>query len=72
MMPDKAIRAALRLAIDALKDYRRRNFSVGHNLFIREIDSVTTKRDHESYERYSAAIETLEKLRKGDSNVAIS
>jgi hypothetical protein len=63
-MADKALRAALRLAIDALKDYRRRNFAIGHNLFIRGIDMISTKRDHESYMRYSAAIETIEKLRK--------
>jgi hypothetical protein len=58
-MADKALRPALRLAIDALKDYRRRNFAIGHNLFIRGIDMISTKREHESYMRYSAAIETI-------------
>jgi hypothetical protein len=60
----KLIRSALNLAIAALKDYRRRHFAIGHNAFMKGQVFIFTERDHQSYERYSQAIETLEKLKK--------
>lgn len=54
------INAALRLAIAALKDYRRRHFAIGHHAFMKGQVLIFTERDHESYERYSKAIEVIE------------
>jgi hypothetical protein len=62
----RVVNAALRLAIQALKDYRRRHFAIGHHAFMKGQVFTFTERDHLSYMKYSAAIETIEKIIKGE------
>jgi hypothetical protein len=59
---EKEIKAALRLAVQALKDYRRRNFAIGHNAFIKGQIFIFTEKDHVHYMKYTAAIDTLDVL----------
>jgi hypothetical protein len=61
------IKNALRLAISALKDYRRRHFAIGHNAYIHGYEAIFSERDHQSYEKYSKAIQVLEDLIKNPS-----
>lgn len=60
----RVINAAIRLAIEALKDYRRRHFSIGHNAFMKGQIFIFTEKDHHSYEKYTRAIDCLAGLIK--------
>lgn len=56
------IKSALKLAIAALIDYRRRNFAIGHNAFIPGQVFIFSERAHLSYERCTKAIDVLQEL----------
>lgn len=50
------VKTAIKIALDALRDYRRRNFAIGHNAFVQGQRLIFTEKDHLAYERYSQAM----------------
>lgn len=60
-MTEKAmsLRTAINMAVEALKDYRRRNFAIGHNAYKRGQHMTFTEKDHLSYVRFTKAIDVI-------------